>query len=636
MGRKSLSALPDDDATMRRFCVRLRGCSAEDIRILGNQDKLYGAVKLFDVIAREAWTPHPSQIPWPIAWVTARFNRKHRATMGRRPNMRFFRDALNMFKHRCRWRIQLGNKLGHTPSIIIPTRKTPICSTSSCEVQAWTNSFVREIASGAEKAIYNSSSWRRACTEPLGLIRLAKATLARHSLVLMQNDKEPGYCVLEQWEVQHEVDATLSSNIYLQVDPYGIERSTLAYTYRKLCKTVEDLEEDPGLAKELCKTLAGATPVAKLKLSVKTHKNAGEVNCRAIHASARYMFGGLGKWVAKQFRLKNCHVSHLLTDRKQFVDRVQSLEVNHGDDMWVHLDVKDFFLSGDWQSITADATVGWPIGPHKAAVRSALEFLLTNQYVASQWRRGEAWQVIKGAGMGLNFSADLMDYLFYSKAEFCLLDRLGEFGIRRYYRYRDDIMICGSRSSRLLVWQFVRRLRELAGYFVVKVESVDYDGCNFLSISTFPGSAHYKCRTTMKETTALARPLGEDSVHFWRVHQRWPTHTLRSMMVLCSDKGVKREYIARFKRFGASSALLQRLEDTCVAQVVKPCRKRDNLVWWCVLPFHPMYANAVMEAARSFNDSRSFKAIIGSEIDVVPCVRISWSNAVPLITNHIG
>ena len=74
--------------------------------------------------------------------------------------------------------------------------------------------------------------------------------------------------------------------------------------------------------------------------------------------------------------------------------------------------------------------------------------------------------------MGLNQSADLMDYILWSNAEQPVLNRLHEFGIRKRWRYRDDILICGRYAQRRSVWNAVKELKRQSGYFEISIEDV--------------------------------------------------------------------------------------------------------------------------------------------------------------------
>ena len=46
-----------------------------------------------------------------------------------------------------------------------------------------------------------------------------------------------------------------------------------------------------------CLNEENATIISKLKLTVKSHKDPGEVSHRALHATPNYMLMGLGLWV---------------------------------------------------------------------------------------------------------------------------------------------------------------------------------------------------------------------------------------------------------------------------------------------------------------------------------------------------
>ena len=80
---------------------------------------------------------------------------------------------------------------------------------------------------------------------------------------------------------------------------------------RKLCKRVEDLEQEPELARELWKSLSvpGAAIEVQLVTSCKCHKPPGAVKFRNNHSAPRHAFAGLAMRSAKQHREQLRHVS---------------------------------------------------------------------------------------------------------------------------------------------------------------------------------------------------------------------------------------------------------------------------------------------------------------------------------------
>ena len=167
------------------------------------------------------------------------------------------------------------------------------------------------------------------------------------------------------------------------------------------------------------------------------------------------------------------------------------------------------------------------------------------------------------------------------------------------------------------------------------------DMTSFLNLDVRSGDTFYHCTTVMKSSMVYARPLGEDSCHRASIHRLWPINTLTSMMRF-RTRGSDREslrniVVGRFSRFGG---LLSQFRLTRVLQVEHPrrhdsCKSGDegsSRSFWCTVPFHQCYAEAISNAVAAFNcDSSAYGLLHG--VCAVPLVRVSWSNAVPLVAN---
>ena len=312
------------------------------------------------------------------------------------------------------------------------------------------------------------------------------------------------------------------------------------------------------------------------------------------------------------------------------------MKVNKDDDLWIRLDVRDFFLSGSPDDIVDDSLVGWPLGASRAAIADGLHFLLYNQFVRCKTLPDRLWRVTLGSGMGLPHSSDVMDWTFFSKAERYLLPVMSEFGVRNYYRYRDDVLIRASRAERTMAWAFVRKLKQYAGYFDIKVEGVSYDEADYLNIAVRAGGATYFTKAQFKESS-LGRPLGEDSVHPPKI-MHWPAAVLQRAMRLCTRQldadEVKAILLHRFQAFGASARLMELLRRTEYTFKALTCRKAKPSVetWWCPLPYHPLYHFAISKAVADFNSSCGSGALFSAICrKPPPRIGIAWKNHVPTV-----
>ena len=425
---------------MRRFCLLLQGCQARDLIALCDMDQLFGAIQVYDAKTMCVKAVEAGEIPWQIAWVAARFHKKHRFSTNKKPCLVQLRKALITWREKARWRRALWDVERPLHTIRVRARVVPTCGVLlDNEYLAWTNYFVSEVLRRASGALHNSG-WGR--DEPLRLLSAARRALTRHKLVLVPNDKEPGLSLLSFSDVHASHRAVLAKHWYEETTYENVDVTGVASHYRKLAKRIAQFEDDDQLVATLNRSLRGGLLFATLMITVKTHKAPGCVGVRNIHGAKHYMFEGIAAWLGHKLKQLNADLGHLLCSTNAFHDRVSRIACDPSDDYWIKLDVKDFFLSGQPFELVDDALADWcSSGEERHLYSDVLYFLLFHQYVRSNEMPGRSWRVVRGSGMGLKHSSDLMDWCFYSRCEKALLPSAKSCGIKTYLRYRDDILI---------------------------------------------------------------------------------------------------------------------------------------------------------------------------------------------------
>ena len=226
-------------------------------------------------------------------------------------------------------------------------------------------------------------------------------------------------------------------------------------SYSTLCKRVEDLEQEPELARELRKSLSvpGAAIEVQLVTSCKSHKPPGAVKFRNIHSAPRHAFAGLAVWSAKQHRQQFGQFPTLYRDTRDFIHNISALKALP-EHYFVRLDIEKFFMSGDPEILAYDAAGLSDEGPRKRVLREVDLFILTHQFVASKRHPGRLWRVQKGSGMGMKNSGELSDAAFAFLVErWCLKsDTLSAFAIDLYGRFNDDIIIAARSRPHLTLF----------------------------------------------------------------------------------------------------------------------------------------------------------------------------------------
>ena len=120
------------------------------------------------------------------------------------------------------------------------------------------------------------------------LVNFGESILSESGLEAVANDKEGGYSLVDP-EVLTNIHLQLLGNgLYFETDFTNWDKhcAKTSMSFSALCKRVEDLEQDPELARELRKSLSvpGAAIEVQLVTSCTSHKPPGDVKFRNIHS----------------------------------------------------------------------------------------------------------------------------------------------------------------------------------------------------------------------------------------------------------------------------------------------------------------------------------------------------------------
>ena len=128
----------------------------------------------------------------------------------------------------------------------------------------------------------------------------------------------------------------------------------------------------------------------------------------------------MGHWAAQRIRsLLRRLCPHLLRDARHFQRLVRNCESDPSDKL-VRFDVKDFFASGSSPELLRDFRLLLRDEIEDALERTLLydvvDLLLHSQIVTSIGVAG-AYYSLRGSGMGLTISGDLMNLLYFFRVE---------------------------------------------------------------------------------------------------------------------------------------------------------------------------------------------------------------------------
>ena len=119
----------------------------------------------------------------------------------------------------------------------------------------------------------------------------------------------------------------------------------------------------------------------QLGTKLKTHKAARLVVPRTIHKNLGSAFTGVPKWLSSVIDPALMKIEHYCKDSFEFKQRVENCAIVLPSTVrLVTVDLKDFYLSGDWPELARDASSSFD--PARASLlHDAISFLLQLQYI---------------------------------------------------------------------------------------------------------------------------------------------------------------------------------------------------------------------------------------------------------------
>ena len=575
-------------------------------------------------------------IPWPIVYLLGRHHKKHIFMSRSVPRVSRLADALVDFENRMRWRWCFRNDDGVPPSIRVRGKTTPTYTGSIVdpELSAWLGIVRRQLIQAGCTVASRARSSRRTYCNQIPLVRSALNLMKSLGLKALLNDKDGGFCVIAKPVLYELRRRMLGTDQYEEIDPF-FDSNGIARTYSKLCRRIGDFEEEPSLGTQLQKSLSGGTLVGKFVNTMKSHKDPGQVCMRPIHANAGWALAGVAKWVSHRLRRQLDVLVHLVKSSKFFVERISCVKPI-GRVLFVKLDLKDYFLSGTPDELIHDI-VGPLAGCEKKLVEDCLHLLLSHQYISAEGFDGRLWRSVKGSGMGLLHSGDLMDVAFYLRCEKWFLDcpgKLWSYGIQRYFRYRDDILIVAQSADGVRC--FLDEVRSRQKYFRVEIESSSRSSVRFLDCKVSVASGRFVCAPTVKGS-ALLKPLDVASRHV--PHTRmWPLACLSRMHAIANtEEGLmqaKEAFIQRFIHHAAPPALIRLMQEHGQRNLVRKARLSNGAVLWIRLPYHPAWHKDLVRLFGRLSRDASLNSLFCMCFGMpMPALRIAWCNTVsPLLT----
>ena len=376
---------------------------------------------------------------------------------------------------------------------------------------------------------------------------------------------------------------------------------------------------------------------------------------RPVHASSRHAFLGIMSWVSMIVVDVLHKWRHLVHSSDQFINRITAVAIN-GDDIFMHVDLQDFFMTGDRAFLVHHTSLLVP-RKYRVVFRLALTFLLDNQYVTSRLFPGHLWKVQSGSGMGLRSSADVSNAAFLHAVELCGLAILTSsarerWGIKSYTRYADNLLFVLEPDFDK-IRSLKRHLEGCMKPYTGVLEEASHVGITFLDVNLVKDDQWRRTGVIsffpFMKPTCLQHVLSVNSAHNSSTHGAWMKAFLQRLRKHSSSlvwyRTMQAHTLSKLRRAGIDHAIVSAVEvssnftypvcvPSCLLSVI-PASVRPS--FWIKLPFHPVWCACVNRALRQFcadpGHAHSLKSLFGSQTH---SIRAAWILRMPALASIVS
>ena len=635
-----------DTRLLRYFVAMMRNATVEDWIWIYHFEEIQKKVMFYNEDEEKCIPVDEAEftIPWPMVLLCGRHHTKHIFVCKRHPPAEILSRDLKNFRNRVAWKWHFRKDATPLPSIYVECKNHVVPYTEKLPktLNSWIDGLRHEVMTKAEEMrTLGKHRWR---SNMIPIIKYGIKLFKQYKIVAVKNDKDPGFTLMtrEQYdEAFAGVFEMRASHEPIYVRWGGMQRKEddERRLYIQLAKKVEELEDEDGLKRAICRSLSlpRATRVARMDITCKSHKPT--VAFRPLHTATNYAYKGLSIWLSQKIRSYLRKFDYLLKDSAFLVKDLESLDV------WptyviVKLDIKDFFLSGNHQDLDRDTKCIFR-GTERYVFSKVVSFLLSSQAVQHPYS-GDCYAIVTGTGMGLTHSGELADLALHSKVErhFVLDPGCREkHGIVRYYRFKDDA-IAILRSTDYIA-DFVKEYSRRAGYYKVEVEDVNRFWTRYLDVTVMRSGRKFIVKPAFKETTLNSIPLSVCSCHPPSVHDSWPVAVLRGFASKSSNVDIRERardtFISRFTKHHHCQKVVDRLRSFCFdvgdrvgMRVGREKMPIKNL--WLTLAYHPVLYACIRKVISRYMSSSQNCLLLSQAFDdpkMVMRVRPAWYNADP-------
>ena len=396
----------------------------DELALLINKECRESRVLEFLPSERECAISDDNSIPWFVIWLGSLFSPKYRHTLRSVPRLTKTRWDIAQFINKIKWRAAL--KDDNNGEVVRIVRKPAPCThLVEPELVAWCsrlrNNLLRSVNAGTKQGgDFNSSQ----------LFMWALRQLKNSDYCFLPNDKDGGWSIMRKTDRDDLFLKTLSNGNYMAIDAVDSNCGEIALG---LMRRVVQQEEDPRWFAAMRKASRQSSIVAKLSLLVKSHKDRGEVSCRAVHACPSFGYEAHARWLMQLLRGALVGHESLVRSSKDVVQKLADVKIANSLFL-VKLDIKDFYVVGQDYRIAELVASLFQDRTLRSLVQDVTYFLLSNQYVQ---HGPDLYKVKQGCGIGLLHAGDLADAVFYALCEKSLFatDEYVACGIIQWFRF---------------------------------------------------------------------------------------------------------------------------------------------------------------------------------------------------------
>ena len=554
-----------------------------------------------------------SDIPWPITLLASSYNRKH-IFFPKTPHQEStIQAALTDFSNRQRWKIALKNqplpqhrRSKHT---VTPPCRRPLPKS----LTAWL-SHIRLTIEEATTKLRHSTTYRSNISP---LTRWALNCLRDSDWRLLPLDKAPGFIIAHSGDLEYLFENTLTSRFY---EPVWVDDAVIARITKRtqgLAKHIAELEENKSLVFKIGRPLHSGSFIARLLVTIKSHKPQSQQTTRPIHASAGNALIALSEWVAQQLNpLKDS--SYILRCSRQFASSIQAKRCLESSVM-AKLDLKDYYLSGNHADVKRYSCLHLTDGTLKSLLYDALDILLEHQFIGSSFTN-DTYRACVGSGMGYAHSSAVSNAVLINKVESYMMSPrcLRDCKIRGAWRYEDDVIVHGIDRDLLEHWTTQYCLRGLPIFTVIKEDfvTVNEGKMDYLDMSVLWDTVRgrFLVKPFFKPHT-LDLPLSLSSGHHPSIHTSWASNYIRNLRPRSSNvhlfEEAKQHVLRKFIDAGFPEPFLDNLRE--IEFIAPPSSNSNRRATvdddgttvehlWLPLPYHPCWQGLASDIQRINND----------------------------------